>query len=804
MLTTVWIAVLVFTVPGLLVSWVSGLKVPWAAAASIPVSFGIYGVAAWVLGMMDMRFDVRSVAISTVIAVVLALIWRLGFVAATVVGKRRRGRTVASGEAAPGDNSSADVDGDNPGDSPELNDKTSLWQRGFLGYARRGGLLDHRWLLPAAGVVTGAWLLIDRALDLLLTTRHGLDDFYQGWDVHWHASTVRFIADTGIASSTRMGELRNIETQQELFYPSAWHAGAYLVSDLAALTPNEATNLTGIVLSGLLLPLAVALIAWRLVNNRGLTAQLGAGFAGLAITASPVLFWIGNYVGAWPYVAAIGASGVVLALYMSTPAVPVRMLAAMIAFIGMFQLHPSAVTIVVMALILWWLLHLLWKPSRKSETLARGLLVRLRDVGILAVTGIIGILLVLPQVLSGAEQTEDVMSYSAEVDVSRTESWLQALFMETRHTVDFGDLDLTWLMIFAALGGVVILLWRINLWAPLFYLASLALTVNSLKPFEQPLGEWLGIIGGLHYSTGHRLIMPVALFTFAAAGVGLAALIRLVCLGPVQKFAGVSGVVSVVLALVVAVPLQAWATDLVEEGSEFSIVAPHDDRMVNDADRAAWDWLLEQPGGREMRVMGDPADGYGWMYAYNGLESVSRHYAWPAAGEGSATALLFWWPQLLGVGNNGDPLQINEVDEAAEDLNVGFFVASPWPFWNFQSPNLRIYDELWSTPGVTPVYQLEHVTIFAVNQMFSDAELEQMRAPGNSPQPLPPVATRGELGLAETAEEWDEPYYHRPTEPNTDTLGEMPFAPDPQLKTMDDVLNTNTWTSGTEAAPTQG
>ena len=83
MLTTVWIAVLVFTVPGLLVSWVSGLKVPWAAAASIPVSFGIYGVAAWVLGMMDMRFDVRSVAISTVIAVVLALIWRLGFVAAT-------------------------------------------------------------------------------------------------------------------------------------------------------------------------------------------------------------------------------------------------------------------------------------------------------------------------------------------------------------------------------------------------------------------------------------------------------------------------------------------------------------------------------------------------------------------------------------------------------------------------------------------------------------------------------------------------------------------------------------------------
>ena len=775
MLLTVWIAVLVFTVPGLLVSWISGLKLPWAAAASIPVSFGIYGMAAWVLGMADMRFDVRSVAISTLLVSVLALVWRLGFATVAVVRRRRSGRREASEEARP-------------------------WWRAPLDYARQGGLLDPRWLLPAAGVGTGAWLIIDRAVDLLLTTRHGLDDFYQGWDVHWHASTVRFIADTGIASSTRMGELRNIETQQELFYPSAWHAGAFLVSDLADLTPNEATNLTGIVLSGLLIPLAVALIAWRLINNRGLTAQIGAGFAGLAVIGSPVLFWIGNYVGAWPYLAAIGAAGVVLALYMSTPAVPVRMLAAMLAFIGMFQLHPSAVTIVVMALILWWLLYLLWKPSRKAATAAGAALVRLRDVGILAATGIVGVLLVLPQVLSGAEQTEDVMSYSAEVDVTRSESWLKALHMETRHVASFGEIDLTWVLIFAAIGGAVALLWRINLWAPLFYFISLALTVNSLKPFEEPWGDWLGIIGGLHYSTGHRLIMPVALFTFAAAGIGLAAVIRLVCLGPVKQFAAVSGVVSVVMALVIAVPLQSWVRDLVEEGSEFSIVAPHDDRMINDADRAAWDWLIEQPRATELRVMGDPADGHGWMYAYNGLQSVNRHYAWPAAGEGTATAFLYWWPQLLGVGNDGDLTEANDVDQAAEDLNVGFFAASPWPFWAFQDPNFRIYDELWTTPGVTPVYQLDNVTLFAVNQMFTDEELDQMRAPGNSPQPLPPLPTKGELGLAEGTGDWDDTYYHRPTTPQSTDADDGPFAPDPQLSTTEEVMSQNSWTPGAQVS----
>lgn len=782
MLTTVWIALLVFTVPGLVVSWISGLKLPWAAAASIPVSFGIYGMAAWVLGMWDMRFDVRSAAIATLITAVVALVWRLGWITVAVVRWRRQGRRQASEDA--------------PAETPNR-------RRAVLAYARNGGLLDHRWLLPAAGVGVGAWLIIDRALDLLLSTRHGLDDIFQGWDVHWHASTVRFIADTGIASSTRMGELRNIETQQELFYPSAWHAGAYLVSDLAELTPNEATNLTGIVLSGLLLPLAVALIAWRLINNRGMTAQIGAGLAGLAVIASPVLFWVGNYVGAWPYVAAIGASGVVLALFMSLPHDPVRILAALVAFIGMFQLHPSAVTIVVLALALWWLTHLVWKPSRPSVTIARGALMRLRDVGILAVTGIVGSVLVLPQVLSGAEQTEEVLSYSAEVDVSRTESWVKALTMDTRHVDSFGDIDLTLLLVFAAIGGVVALIWRINLWAPLFYFISLALTVNSLKPFGDPWGDWLGIIGGLHYSTGHRLIMPVALFTFAAAGIGLAAVIRLICLGPVKQFAVVSGIASVVLAAVVAVPVQSWARDLVEEGSEFSILAPHDDRMVNDADRGAWDWLIEQPGGRELRVMGDPADGHGWMYAYNGLQSISRHYAWPAAGEGSATALLFWWPQLLGTGNDGDPDQANDVDQAAKDLEVGFFYASPWPFWAFQEPNLRIYDELWSTPGVTPVYRQANVTIFAVNQMFTDAELDQMRAPGNSPEPLPPLPTRGELGLAEDADEWDEIYYHRPTTDHDDDAIDPPFAPDPQLSTSEEVVSRNSWTSDPQSSDPQ-
>ncbi|ALC05044.1 hypothetical protein CDES_02955 [Corynebacterium deserti GIMN1.010] len=783
MLTTLWLAVVAFAVPGFVVSWISGLKLPWAFAASIPATFGIYGFSAWVLGMASMRFDLRSVVLSTLVFAAVALLWRIFFVGGWLLRRRKaktRNHTL--------DDAPLPADPDAPAgvaeeiEAEEIEEEHRGAWHAVFSYLRTGGVLDHRWLLPAAGVMGGAWLIIDRALTLLAETPHGWADIFQGWDVHWHASTVRFIDETGIASSTMMGQLRNIETQQDLFYPSAWHAGAWVFSEVANVSIIEATNLTGIVLSGFLLPLGVALIAWRLINNRGLTAQIGAGLAGLITMASPVLFWVGNYVGAWPYVAAMGASGVVLALFMSTPAVPVRIFAAALAFMGMFQLHPAPSTVVIMGLIFWWLLMLLWAPSRKVQGWKHHVGIRFKDVGVLAITGLVGVVLMLPQVISGSEQTEDVLSYSAEEQVTRSESWLISIFMETRHVDFFGDIDITPVLVFAAIGGIVALIWRGNLWAPLFYFASVAITANSLLPFDEPWGDWLNIIGGLHYSTGHRLVMPVAMFTFAAAGVGAAAVIRLICLGPIKKFAAVSGVVSVVLALVVAVPLQSWAKDFVKDGSASTIQAPHDTRMVNDADLAAWDWLIQQPRATDVNIMGDPADGNGWMYAYNGLHSVARHYAWPAAGEGSATAMLFWWPQLLGVGTDENPDQVNDVDQAARNLNVGFFMISPWTFWDFQIPNFRQIDLLWETPGVTPVYRNGQAVIFAVNDMFTDEELDQMRAPGNSPEPLPELPTLGEMGLAETEDEWDDTYYHRPTVPAdapTADVAETLYAPDP-------------------------
>lgn len=814
----VLVAALVFTVPGLLFNWVSGLKGPWAIAAAIPVTFGIYGLAAWLIGETGARFNVGTVLVVWAILMLLAFVWRGAFL---VFRRRSRDSLAAAGKPSPEqvddvvlpaaelisrpDDARAGGTGHGPGDSvvtaagqlgageitaaetgarvrtAEGGGSTAVGTRRATWWSRdwrTGSLLDPVWLLPAGGVLVGMWLLISNGIRWIKDTTNGMENIFQGWDVHWHASVVRFIEEEGIASSTRMGELQNIETQAEMYYPTAWHAGAWLFSDIAGVSGLAAINYTAVVLAGMALPLSVALIAWRLINNRGLTAQIAAGLGGIAVVGAPVLFWVGHYVGAWPYLAAVAVSGIVIALFMLVPFRPPAIFAAALSLMGLAQLHPSAATIVVLAVGLWWLCHLVWAPARRGHSTTAAVGYRLRDLGLLAAAGLGGVVLLLPQLLSGAEQTEEVAAFSAEEDITHAEAWSKSFQMLTRHTDTFPEFSATVPLVLGAFGAIVLVVWRRNIWAPLFYFLSVALTVNALQPFAEPWGSWLNIIGSLHYSTAHRLVMPVAMFLFAAAAVGVAVLIRLVSLAPVRKWALGSTIASVVLALVMGGVTVVYSKHNLTEGAEWSITASRNGRMVSEVDLAAFDWLAQQPHAYDGLIMGEPADGHGWMYAYNALPSVNRHYQWPTTAPDDDTNMLYWHPHLIGAGNHGDPDQTNHVDLAAEDLGVNFFFSSPGNFWAFQEPNLAITEGLWQAPGLTAVYQHENVSIFAVNEAFTDEELAHMREPGNSPVPLGPVPTKGEMGRADTPEEADEPFFHRPTKP--DLGGPAPDEPAPE------------------------
>ncbi|PRQ11588.1 hypothetical protein C1Y63_05250 [Corynebacterium sp. 13CS0277] len=744
-LSIVILAVAVCVGPGFILSWVSGCKMPVAAGISIPVSFGIYGLAAWFYGLTPWRYTLTSVAILWAFFLLLALLWRGGMY---VYYRRRPHRAPGGGDTA-------------------SEDPVARW--------RRGSLFDPVWVIPAIGVVTGQYMIIHRALSLLGEVKYGIDNIYQGWDVHWHASVIRFIDDTGVASSTRMGELQNTETLQEMYYPTAWHAGGWVLMRVGHLDPIAATNITGLVLPGLLLPVCVAALAWRAVGNRGLVAQIAAALAAVIVPVVPALYPIGIYVGMWPYLAGVFMAGSVIAIFMSVPATPIRAFAAALGFTGLVETHPAAATLVVICLALWWLTAAVWRPARRRPGVWGGILVRLRDVAVLAATGIVGTVLLLPQILTGSSQIEVVSGFTAVEAETHQEAWSRAAELLTRHAEEFGPIwPLLWA---AAAGGVILLLWRGNLWAPLFYGVSLAATAYSLLPFDGPWGDALEGLSSLHYNTGHRLVMPEAMMVVVGAAVACAAVGRLILLGPVKAtpWRYVSAVLAIVAAGIGGTIIAVQSYQHSEEAYTFGLNAARaDDRMVDDTDLKAFQWLARQPHAFDGHVFSNPAEGSGWMYAYNDLPAFFRHYLWPTAPLTSDTNALFWKTQLLGAGNYGDPDAPNAVDVAARRLKVNFIYVSPPSFWAFQLPLPSMENYLWDAPGVTPVYVDKQVRIFAINEAFTDEELEQMRAPGNSPGPLPPLVTRGDAGVATGPEDADVPYFHRPRE-QTPTVLQNPY-----------------------------
>lgn len=680
-----WLAVLFFTLPGFVVSWVSGLKAPAAAVASLPVTFGLIGLTSWFWGLTSAPYNLWTFGVSVAVAVMVAAAWRVAF------ARRARRRSTVG------------------------------WRRAlFPGDVRKGSIADPYWVLPAVGVGVGTYMTIYGRLRWLERLPNGVYNIVQGWDVQWHANLVRFIMDEGIASATRMGELQNIESQLKLFYPSAYHAGIALFGQAAGLDPIPALNIATAVLPAVALPVTLACFVFAFLRSTGLTAQIAAALAAVMGYAAPQLLWIPDYVGMWPYLFAVALTGTVTWLLITVPQRRASALPAALAFVSVLCVHPSAVTIVVLAVALFWLTSTLVAPERS----------RVGDTLWIALPAFAGVAMFLPQVLAGSAQAEEVASWRPEEKLGAGGAWGTAFRMETRHVLQFfPGYDPTVLLWLAGAGALVCLLWRRQVWPALFYAVSLAITANALDSFGNTWGDLLDYVGNLHYSTGHRLIMPVVMAVTAAAAIAVAAGIRLVMAAPVAKrYAkgeNVSAVASVVLACAVAAAAVPMIRQHTLHGAEETYAAARvSDRMVDADDLAAFDWLAAQPAAWEGLTAGDPADGYSWMYAYNGVPTLNRHYLWPNGGRGTNTDILYWNADFIGEGER------NLADEAVENLNVKFFLLSPGAFWSYQYPPYEMLRDFWVSAGVTPVYRKGKTAVFAVNSQFSEAELEAMVTDG--------------------------------------------------------------------------
>ena len=117
-------------------------------------------------------------------------------------------------------------------------------------------------LTVAAGVLLGALLIMWAAYRGIVHWQ----SIPSTWDAVWHANEVRFILDTGQASSTHMGELRNVETHQPLYYPSVVHALTAVFCQLTGAAPTTGYTVTSVAASVWLFPSSAAMLTWRLLR----------------------------------------------------------------------------------------------------------------------------------------------------------------------------------------------------------------------------------------------------------------------------------------------------------------------------------------------------------------------------------------------------------------------------------------------------------------------------------------------------------------------------------------------------------
>ncbi|GFG71203.1 membrane protein [Mycolicibacter senuensis] len=476
-------------------------------------------------------------------------------------------------------------------------------------------------LTVAAGVLLGMLLIGWAAV-------RGLSDWQSvpsTWDAVWHANTVRFILDTGQASPTHMGELRNVETHTQLYYPSAFHALTAVLCQLTGAAPTTGYTLAGLAASVWLFPISAALLTWNLLQRVLSTRRLAlsAATAGALSASFTALPYVEFGTAAMPNLVAYGLVVPAFALVTGVRTHRDRIGVAVLALIGVFSVHLTGGVVTVLLLAAWWLGPgdgALWNPLRgkRRDTLALA--------AVLVPTG----LLLLPQLLSVREQADIIAGHSFLTHEGRKSGLRDALLLYTRHLNDF---PIQYALVGLTAVGAGLLLYK-KVWWPLALWAVLVVgVVQSSAPLGGPAGAVLGRFTDLFYSDPRRIMAAMTLLLIPVAGAGLAWLVMLVARG---RFQGV--LTGVLLAGTVSAGL-AWHY---LPRHAFLFGDKYDSVMVDARDLEAFAHLAELPGARDTVIGNANVDGSAWMYAVADLHPLWTHYDYPQQQGPGPHRFIFW------------------------------------------------------------------------------------------------------------------------------------------------------------------
>ncbi|OBA99763.1 hypothetical protein A5662_15145 [Mycobacteriaceae bacterium 1482268.1] len=523
-------------------------------------------------------------------------------------------------------------------------------------------------LAVAGGVVLGAALIGVAAVA-------GLPHWQSipsTWDAVWHANTVRWILDTGQASPTHMGDLRNVETHDALYYPSAFHALAAVFSQLTGAAPTSAYTLSSVAVSVWLFPVSAATLTWKLLRNKFTEWQTAAAAATAAVLSASftALPYVEFDVASMPNLAAYGVAVPTMALVMSAVARPDRIPLAVLALVGVFSVHITGGVVAVMFVVAWWLVDALWHPIRG----------RLSDFVALVAIAVPTLCLLLPQFVGVLQLAEIIEGHAFVTHEGKKRGLIDALVQHTRHLNDF---PIQWtLIVLAGIGGLVFLYKRV--WWPLVvWLGLVACIVHSSAPFGGPLGALTGRISDLFYSDPRRLSAVVTMLLTAAAGTGLFVVVSAAVRGvrkrvgpdkagsPARWYAATAAVLIVVTVVIGVCYLPR---------GRFLFGQKYDSVMIDAKDLEAFAYLASLPGARDTLIGNANTDGTAWMYAVAGLHPLWTHYDYPVQQGPGYNRFTFW---AYADDADTDP----RIAEVVKALNIRYVLTSTPVVLKFAMPD---------------------------------------------------------------------------------------------------------------------
>jgi hypothetical protein len=518
-------------------------------------------------------------------------------------------------------------------------------------------------LVVAAGVVLGAVLIGFAAI-------RGMPHWQSipsNWDSVWHANTIRFILDTGQASPTHMGELRNVETHDALYYPSTFHALAAIFSQLSGAAATSAYTISSLAASIWLFPLSAAVLTWQLLRRR--TTQWRTAGSAATAAALSASFTAVPYVefdtASMPNLVAYGLAVPTMALIISALRHRDRIPLAVLALLGVFSVHITGGVVTVMFVVAWWLLDGLWHPVRG----------RVADFISLVLVAAPTVVLLLPQFVGVLQQAEIIVGHEFATHQTRRRVLFEAVTQHTRHLNDYPIQNI--IIGLAAIGGLILLVRRIW-WPAAVWLLLIVSIVHSAVPFGGPIGTLTGKFSDLFYSDPRRLSAVVTMLLAPMAGIALFTLTAWAVERLTPRQVAPRFWYGVTAAILIAVSVgTAWHY---LPRHRYLFGEKYDSIMIDQKDLDAFAHLAALPGAKDTLIGNANTDGTAWMYAVAGLHPLWTHYDFPVQQGPGHQRFIFW---AYADDADTDP----RVAEAVKALNIRYVVTSTPVVLKFTMPD---------------------------------------------------------------------------------------------------------------------